>query len=300
MPEGPEIRHFAKKLHKQCSGKTLSKLQILRGPYTSNPKEKYTKFRGQTSSFQPHQVVSVNSKGKWLYFKLEGPQYSAFGVHHGMEGSWCTDSSNKHIILSLEFESKSIHFQDSRRFGTFTLLTEEELQVALNRLGSDVFEVNSEGFCQAFQTKRIQSHLLCNVLLDQRIVSGIGNYMRADIMYTSKLDPKTEIQNLTEDQIKSLFEACHQVAWGSFKARATTCGSYESSIHLGSYDPLVYRKKVCPKGHAVKTFQSKGRTVHWVPEIQETTPSELPHQQADHHRKDKRVKQKSKKVRSST
>ena len=265
MPEGPEIRRFAKKLSKMCSGECLEKLTILQGPYSTNSKERYSNFREKVESFQPHTVARVGCKGKWLYFRLKGPQYVAFGVHHGMEGSWCTSPKNKHNILKLDFLTKSLYFQDSRRFGTFSLLTREGFREAMGKLGPDVFSVNTEGFAEAFRTKRIQKHQLCDVLLDQRIVSGIGNYMRADIMYVARLDPKELIKDLSEDQVERLSQACSEIAWNSFRANATTCGSYESTIHRGHYDPLVYGKKKCPKGYTVETFKSKGRMVHWVP-----------------------------------
>ncbi len=269
MPECVEVKLFANKLKLSCAKHILQSITIVQGPYKENEKEKYKHFRDQVENFQPHIVRRVRSKGKWLYFVLDGPEYAALGIHHGMEGSWCTNPDNKHIILELEFISKNpekIYFQDSRRFGTFTLLTKKELEKELKKLGPDIFKMTFEEFNSALEIKRIQSHRLCEALMDQRVISGIGNYLRADIMYLAKLDPKMEIKDLGESDKLRLYNAIRKVSRSSYKAGATTVGYYESAIHNGGYKFLVYQKAICPKGKKVQTFKDKnGRMVHYVP-----------------------------------
>jgi len=271
MPELPEIKIFANRLNFSCAACQMLSINIVRGPYKENKKEKYKHFRDQVETFRPHRVKKVKSKGKWLYFQLSGPNYAALGVHHGMEGSWCTNPDNKHVILELEVSSEDessnkFYFQDSRRFGTFLLLTKEELRKELDKIGPDVLKMSSEEFNKALEIKRIQKHRLCEALMDQRVVSGIGNYLRADIMYLAGADPKTKIQDLTGRDRERLYRAIRKVSRSSYKAGSTTVGHYESAIHSGGYQFLVYQKTVCPEGNGVQTFKDKnGRTVHYVP-----------------------------------
>ena len=308
-PEGVEIKLFAKRLNDRFAKHQMKSITIVRGPYLTSDKEKYKHFREQVENFQPHAIKSVRSKGKWLYFNLGalsslgtsdirpsvrdtsdlGPKYVALGVHHGMEGSWCDSSSNKHVILKLEMipmvegkqKTKKIYFQDSRRFGTFTLLTQDELDKELNKLGPDIFKMTSQEFNKSLEVKRIQKHRLCETLLDQRVISGIGNYIRADVMYLAKLDPRTEIKDLNDMDKQRLYNAIRKVSRASYKAGATTIGYYESSIHGNHHDLddhhrdldhgdgykfLVYQKDVGPDGENIQTFKDKnGRTVHYVP-----------------------------------
>lgn len=269
-PEGVEIRIFANRLNFSCKGCKMQSIKIVRGPYKENEKKRYVQFREQVETFEPHRVTKVKSKGKWLYFKLNGPSYAALGVHHGMEGSWCTNPDNKHIILEIEISaehktSKKIYFQDSRRFGTFLLLTQDQLNKELDKIGPDIFRMTFEEFDKSLETKRIQQHRLCEVLMDQKIISGIGNYLRADIMYLAKIDPKTEIRDLSDKNKERLYKAIRKVSRTSYKAGSTTVGYYESAIHSGNYKPLVYQKTICPKGKNVENFKDKnGRTVYYV------------------------------------
>jgi len=279
MPEGPEIKIFAEQLSDILDGAILNTLKIHRGPYLSSEKSKYKVFRSAVKNYTPHRVTDVKSKGKNLYILLDGDQYASLLVHHGMEGSWCQDPENSHIILELEFtkessvsgSSKQLFFQDSRRFGTFGLLTEKEYTASLARIGPDVYTIAD--FIE-FQErlrgiKRIQNHRLCEVLLDQAVISGIGNYMRADILYRAGLDPRRTVASLSDGEMCNLYVACFRVAWGSYNCKATTCGNYESAIHRGNYTTIVYGCEECPRGYKVETFvDKKKRTMWWVPSHQ--------------------------------
>jgi formamidopyrimidine-DNA glycosylase len=272
-PEGPEVKHFTEKLNLLLQSYELLKIKIKQGPYFHSDKEKYSKFRHQVENFEPHVIKEIKCKGKWMYMVLYGPQYFAFGLHHGMEGSWCEESSNSHIILKFTFvtdiDNKKLYFQDVRRHGTFCLLTEDEFNKKLNELGPSVFDVDEQTFIERFKIKRIQNHRLCEVLLDQKVIAGVGNYMRADIMYLSKLSPIRFISSLSTEEISELYKASKKVAWDSYNAKATTVWNYESSIHRGNYDPLIYKKEISPENDPVETFQDKQkRTVHWIPNVQ--------------------------------
>ena len=271
MPELPEVKCHAEKLSSLFKGLTLNSFVIHKGPYLTSEKDKYKHFQTQTKEFLPHKVNEILSKGKYLYFLLEGNQYFALGVHHGMEGSWCTDSQNKHIVLELIFsEDKKIFFQDSRRFGTFSLLNEEELKTQLSRLGPDVFQLeNYQQLLDILKNKKHQKHRLCEILMNQAIISGIGNYLRADIMYHAKLSPHRLISSFSEEEIKTLFSSMKYIVQKSYDSKATTAGNYNSSIHHGNYEFLIYGKKECHQKYKVEYFNDKQkRRVWWVPSLQ--------------------------------
>ena len=280
MPELPEIAHHAENLSRSLKHKMLDNIVIRQGPYSTSEKEKYLIFRNACEKFKPHFIKEIKTKGKYMYFLLEGDQHYSLGIHHGMEGSWCTDSANKHIILELKYSQKNksyskekfpekIFFQDSRRFGTFSLLSKEELEKKLGELGPDVLrdlDTSKELKDLIDKKYRIQDKRLCEVLMDQSFISGIGNYLRADIMYEAKLDPTRIIDSFSDNEIEKLFDAIKKIVKLSYDSKATTCGNYSSSIHQGYYDPLIYGKKKCPSGGKIECFKDKQkRTVWWVP-----------------------------------
>jgi len=279
MPEIPEVRCFAEKLDELFSNKILMNVTIRRGPYISSHAKRYFPFREAVNEFCPHFIKKVKYKGKWMYFEMEvenpedkKSQFIAFGIHHGMEGSWCSDPDSEHIILELEFEGEGpepeyYFFQDSRRFGTFCLLrTQEELDKKLNALGPSVYGLTEDVFRERMNIKRIQNKRICEVMLDQKIISGIGNYLRADILYKAGINPKRIISSLSE-KMHDLYLSIIDVAEKSYQCKATTPGNYKSSVYRGGYDTLVYNKKICPEGYKVEKFKDKNkRTMWWVPD----------------------------------
>lgn len=269
MPESPEVRCMRDELSKKIKGKTLSSITIVRGPYLGSISAKYLVFRESLAFFTPSKVKKVYTKGKYLWFRLKGSFY-ALGIHHGMEGSWCEEENNKHIILTFTFEDGyQIHFQDSRRFGTFKLYSsEKELQQYLQTTGPDVMKATPEEIQERFSLNKVQNKPLCEVLMDQSVLSGIGNYLRADIMYTAELSPHRTISSLNDDELNVLSRACISIPRKSYRQQATTCGNYESFIHSGGYTPIVYGRSSV-KGNTVLYFQDKNkRTVWWVPKVQ--------------------------------
>lgn len=291
MPEILEVIHHSESLSNLFKGSNLENIVIRQGPYLTSEKEKYSKFREFVSDYKSHKVKDIKTKGKYMYFLFEGEVHYALGIHHGMEGSWCDDPENKHIILEFQFsecennshiyknnsdkceiEFQEVYFQDSRRFGTFEFLSEDELLLKLKKIGPDVFyeiETYPEFLSLVTSTKKIRDKRLCEVLMDQTFISGIGNYLRADIMYESKIDPCKLMKDISGSEIESLFSAIKKIVKISYESKATTTGNYKSSIHSGSYEFLIYGKKESPDGGQVESFKDKQkRTVWYVPTSQ--------------------------------
>lgn len=88
-------------------------------------------------------------------------------------------------------------------------------------------------------------------------------------MYLARLDPKVKVGHLTYDQLDNLYNAIITVFTDSISASATTCGYYDSQIHTGNYECIVYKRKFCPLGTKIETFEDKKkRTVYYSPVIQ--------------------------------
>jgi formamidopyrimidine-DNA glycosylase len=270
MPEGPEVELSARKVCLFLSGSVLSSIKLIKGPYVTNPKPKYANFKGKVNGLKPHFIQRVYANGKQMIFELQGPQYAALTSHFGMSGQWCW-TPEEHNLLTLKCtlhgESRNLYFCDQRRFGTFGLLTLTELEKKLSNLGLSVLS--------PFTISEFLHHLhqrpempVCDILLDQTIFSGIGNYLRADIMYVASINPLRLVSSLTKDEEKGLRRAVIDVCQESLEAEATVCEHYETTVHAGSYQFKIYGRKTDDHGNQVVEFKRKTRTVHWCPAIQ--------------------------------
>lgn len=269
MPEGPEIRCFRDSILPLVKNRVLSHFIICNGPYLKNEKKRYSNFRDSSHLLYNRKVLEVSTKGKFMYWTFEGDFY--LGISSGMAGSWTTDE-NKHVILHFSFqENSSLYFQDSRRFSNFEIYpSRENLEKKLKTLGPDVLDdLPKDLFFEVVNKEKVKRKRLCEMLMDQSIFSGIGNYLRAEIMYFSQINPVKIIRDLTENEMDQLYFNLVNLPNKSYYSQATTCGSYQSAVYHGNFTCQIYNCSQCPKGYKIETFQDKNkRTVHWVPEIQ--------------------------------
>lgn len=281
MPELPEVLRFKHRLEKLLLGNIITSIKILQGPYLySDKRVGYGKFRNEIENFVSSKVIQITTKGKLLRLTLEEVSEDSkkryLYIHHMLAGSWSTKKSS-HSILEFKYENEEknfviLFFQDSMRIGTFKIIYEDDIGTKndpFEKIGPEARGIPRETFMEIFRSKKAKKQRLCEALLDQQLICGIGNYLRAEIMYFAKLHPKIIIGKLTEDELKILHNAIVTIIEESIESEATTCGHYDDSIHTGSYEPVIYGKSMCPKKTIIETFNDKHkRTVHYAPAIQ--------------------------------
>jgi DNA-formamidopyrimidine glycosylase len=281
MPEGPEVRSRADELRDLLVGKKYDEIRIVSGSYKSKDDAKHRNFRTAVASLNrvarkpgmKLQFTRVGSKGKYMYFELqlflENPQsgsweskgYQYIGTHFMMTGQWLTDES-ANVRVELRYaDADVLYYVDQRDFGVLEVLTKTQLQSELDSLGPDILGKITE---KQFRTQLESSKSMVGaVIKDQALVSGIGNYMRADILYLAKIAPKRKANTLTDAEWKALYKASVKVATDSYKAGGTA--GYQES---GTYVPLIYGRTKDKLGNAVMTEKIGGQTVYWVPKVQ--------------------------------
>lgn len=249
MPEGPEIRRNSATLIRLIGRRVIS-IKVLSGRYVRKPIEGLEKIVGK-------ECTSVLVKGKLMIFD--------FGEHcvlttAGMSGWWMSGAAEhkfKRIEMKAVDEDKNwvytFAFVDMRNFGTFKVVTFKEAQEKYDSLGVDVFEEHPHmpGLMERLQ-KYGKNDRICEALLDQRIFAGVGNYIRAEAMYFSGIDPRTNARDISMDQLATLWYNINKVA----------VEAYELG---GDYKDHCYHREVAEDGRPVKHFTDRnGRTVWYV------------------------------------
>lgn len=289
MPEGPEVRIIADQLHQLLKKQLLYNILIHSGPFATSNEREYTEFRHDVEILRRFSLKNrvridyVRCHGKLIYFHLtlltedgtvEAHRYII--SHLGMTGHWRLDrGSHTHISLVFKADAESpereVYFDDSRRFGLMMILTPEQMRDRLSTMGPDVL---SSAFTAAIMSKALKTNNkpLGVALLDQSVLSGIGNYLRADILYYAKLDPRRKFSDLESHEIRALYTAITTITRRSYEARGTTIQTYRDiKMEPGNYDPLIYGKEKDAEGNPVKLMTLGGRTMHWVPAVQTNT-----------------------------
>ena len=100
--------------------------------------------------------------------------------------------------------------------------------------------------------------------------SGVGNWIRAEILYECKIAPNRKLKDLSESDIKHLYHWSIKILKDAYNVKGLTISNYiDPEGNYGTYKVKVYMQKKDPYGHKVITsvFSDK-RTIHWVPEVQ--------------------------------
>jgi formamidopyrimidine-DNA glycosylase len=108
--------------------------------------------------------------------------------------------------------------------------------------------------------------------MDQSIVAGIGNYIKADALWLARLSPNRLVGDCTDEELINLKECVRRVMLESFRSGGATIRTYKNiDGEEGEYGSrfLVYGRKEDIDGNPViKEDTADGRKTHWCPEVQ--------------------------------
>ena len=267
MPEGPEVKIITNSLNKLVKNTVLADLKIKGGRYEKTTIENYDSFFLLPES--ERKVISVNCKGKFIWFKFK--TWSLWNTL-GMSGGW-TITDCKHCDIEFITNKTIIWFKDHRHFGTLKFCDSEKLlETKLNSIGYDMLsdDIDKNTFIKVLDKHHTKTLPKC--LMNQSIFSGIGNYLKAEVLYASKISPFRKIKNLTYEEKVTLFNNIKSIIMASYRAGGASIRNYSDIYNNDgkfTFEFKVYNQKEDSFGHKVEKVKTDdGRTTHWVEEIQ--------------------------------
>jgi endonuclease-8 len=244
MPEGPEVRKYADALDAALSGRPIVSLQ-------ARTKEARKWLQENESRLVGQRVQRVVSHGKHLIGYIEGDFF--FHSHLMMWGRWQTFGPTRG-------RRKSIELPEKDRRERARIVVEGAAAILLSapifNVGEgdpyDVIEIlatlGPDALCYrgAFDRqeflRRLTEHkdeTIGAALLNQRIVAGLGNYLRAEILFKCQLNPWLAVREISQRKINCLSKIIPQLASDAYKRGATAA---EADRKRMASDPsLVYQ-----------------------------------------------------------
>jgi formamidopyrimidine-DNA glycosylase len=232
-----------------------------------------------TEGQEAFRVLNIKTKGKFMYWEFTDDWYlfSTFG----MSGQWSNQVGKHPCIIfqhTEEITSNSvIHqmaFNDPRHFGTVRFVHgRSHLDQKLNELGWDPLQMPlTDNLPWLKQQLSKTNKPIAQVLMDQKIFAGVGNYIKSESLYKAKLSPWRSSKSLTETEVLSLCQAIIAVVNKSLEFQGATILTYKGVYgEEGRYSSCfeVYGRKTDPLGNPItaETTPDK-RTTHWCPTIQ--------------------------------
>ena len=217
MPELAEVETTKRDLKKILIGKRICKVEVFLDKIVYNKKDEFIKsLEGQT-------VLDVKRRGKWLLFELDS---NYIIIHFRMEGRFyllpLNEKRDKHDYVIFYFDDFSLHFNDPRLFGKMEVIKKDDLEKFFldKKLGLEYTDSNltPEYLKGKFKTHHTD---IKKMLLDQSYVTGIGNIYADEILFASKINPKSYADRLTKSKLKEIIDNTKKVFEHSLKYKGT-------------------------------------------------------------------------------
>jgi len=268
MPEGPEVKTITNDLNNMLKNSILERIEIVGGRY-KNGIDKYDDFSKKIP--EERTIQKVNCKGKFIWFEFNS-NWSLWCTL-GMSGGFTLEYS-KHCDLKFVTTKGNIWFRDQRHFGTIKFCNEpKNLEKKLISIGPDILSDLNFTLKQFLDIiKKYPDKTLPKILMDQSKISGIGNYLKSEILYYSKISPFRKIKNISNKELEIVFKYSKEISLKSYKSGGATIRNYSDINNVDGkfiFEFKVYSKKVDDNMYnIIKSKTDDGRTTHWVPEIQ--------------------------------
>ena len=269
MPELPEVETVKETLKKRILKKRINKIKILYdGIIASDIDEFKNKIIGET-------INDISRRGKWLIFELDNYYLLS---HLRMEGKFFLKSfdekivKHEHVIFFLD--DISLRYHDTRKFGKMYLVEKDKLytDTPLSKQGLEPWDDNLT--INYLKDKYNRNISVKTLLLDQEVISGIGNIYADEILFMSKINPCKKGTNLSDVDCDNIIKNTRTVLEKAIELGGTTIRSYTSSLGVtGRFqnELLVHQREneecyTC-KSKIVKT-KVNGRGTYYCPVCQ--------------------------------
>ena len=219
MPELPEVETIRAQLAPRLTGRSLVRVEIL-DPRLTRPIDLFEvaeELEGDT-------VLAVERRGKYLVLRLESGL--ALLVHLRMTGGFhWQPTSHERAVLELDDGTRLV-YRDVRRFGTWLVLEDAELEPYF--AGKNGPEPLGPHFTTEWLAGRlaVRRAPVKAVLLDQRVVAGLGNIYADEALWRARVNPMRPANGLDAEEVRRLHRAIRASLRMGIERQGSTLSDY--------------------------------------------------------------------------
>lgn len=271
MPEGPEIWRSADVLNDTLKNKTVTDLHFA-----------FDELKEYEAVLTGRKVEKVEARGKAIltFFEDAGVMYS----HNQLYGKWLvsekgeTPDTNRKLRVAIHNNEQSAYLYSAT---DIEMLHREDILTHsyIKKLGPDVLhpKTSYKDIIAQFQDEAFKNRKLTTLLLDQGFVSGIGNYLRSEIMFYANVDPHKKLREYTDEEKEALAKATVKLTERSYETGGITNDPSivealkREKAKRSEYRHFVYNRTGdrCHKcGHIIEEEKTGGRKIYYCPHCQ--------------------------------
>jgi formamidopyrimidine-DNA glycosylase len=230
VPELPEVEVVRRGLEAHLLGRRVRAIEVLNlravRRHLPGPADFAARLIGR-------RVDAIRRRGKYLWFALDDGD--AVIAHLGMSGQFRigseVDSPHLRVRFRFDDDRPDVHFVDQRTFGGLSFSAGgAELPAEIAHIAPDPLE-------PAFDLDATISRLrgrrtgLKRALLDQTVISGIGNIYADEALWRARLHYARPTEKLTKAQVRSVLQAATEVMQEALTQGGTSFDSLYVSVN---------------------------------------------------------------------
>ncbi|MEH3158434.1 MAG: bifunctional DNA-formamidopyrimidine glycosylase/DNA-(apurinic or apyrimidinic site) lyase [Sphingomonas taxi] len=268
MPELPEVETTVRGLARVLDGARLTRVETRRGdlrtPFPPDLRQRLTGAR----------VTGLGRRAK--YGLIDTDRGDTMIFHLGMSGRWRIDPADllPHDHLLIETEAHRLALNDARRFGFVDLWRSDALAdyPAFRTMGPEPLgpDLTADYLAAALAGRQASIKAM---LLDQRIVAGLGNIYVCEALYLARISPKRAAGRISHVRLERAGDGDSRHAGGGDSRGGSTLRDYaapDGELGYFSKQFLVYGREgePCGCGGVVRRYADGGRSTFWCPACQ--------------------------------
>lgn len=288
MPELPEVQTIVDDLSKKIIGRKIVGVWFDAPKLIKKPKPEDLRFK-----IKDLRITKVKRRGKNILIYLNS---KLLLVHqkltgHLLYGKWKIEEGKVKSLIKGPLEEKvnnyihlifyldngwQLALSDLRKFAKILFGSKEEIEKLpeLTELGPEPLDksFNLSIFQSAISNKKGR---IKQVLMDQKVISGIGNIYSDEILWQANIHPFKKANELKANELTSIYKAMKQILEKAVKLRGTSISDYRDTAgKSGGYAEIrkAYQREgePCPRcGILIKRVKIGGRSAHFCPKCQE-------------------------------
>jgi formamidopyrimidine-DNA glycosylase len=273
MPELPEVHTVASDLKKHIVGFTIKKAAVA---------EKYIKITDKQqfiNNVMGRTFTDVQRIAKNILVALDDGNY--LHIHLAMTGQVYllepdqVEGRKAHVTLHLarDDDHKVLIFHDTRMFGRLVHTAPNIIDQLTGKYGTEPIarNIDMQALYQKLKNRKIA---VKSILLDQHLITGLGNIYATEALYLAGIHPLTPMKNISYDKFVELMSAAKKVLEQGIKHRGSTLPDKSYVDIFGEFGTQqehfnVYLQRKCRKcGSEISYMQLGGRGTYFCPTCQ--------------------------------
>ena len=235
MPELPEVEVVTRSLKKTIKNQKIIKITV------NNRNLRFRLPQNFEYVLKNKIVKNIERKSKYIIFDFDNNFYTI--LHLGMSGTLHIPTNKKisnlsfysnpvlpkkhnHIIIN--FKKFKLIYNDPRRFGYFKILdNRNDFEDYFKRIGPEALD---KKFNILYLKKKIKNRKknIKNFLLDQKIVSGIGNIYANEILFKSQISPMKSVKELSQIDLDKIIKFSRSTLRNAIKFGGSSIKAFKS------------------------------------------------------------------------